>query len=97
MQRTNISSRHRRLVPFKSDAIANMFSEGNLQPGASGPTILYLTVARTKTGLSYAKDWSADALTRICEVHGVHPGRFCRRQRDAPSYAGKVSRTTCRV
>lgn len=51
-----------------------MFSEENLQPGASGPTILDLTMARTKTGLSYAKGWSADALTRICEVHGVHPG-----------------------
>ncbi|KAH0373220.1 hypothetical protein KCU65_g542, partial [Aureobasidium melanogenum] len=69
-----MSSRLQPLHSFDSNATTNMFSEEHLKPGASGPTILDLTVARAKTGLSYAKDWSADALTRLCKAHGIHSG-----------------------
>ncbi|KAG9678025.1 hypothetical protein KCU99_g2360, partial [Aureobasidium melanogenum] len=51
-----------------------MFSEEDSKPTASGPTILDSTVARTTTGLSYAKDWSADALSHLCQAYGVPSG-----------------------
>ncbi|KAG9846506.1 hypothetical protein KCU98_g6341, partial [Aureobasidium melanogenum] len=69
-----MSSRPRPLVSFDSNETTNMFSEEDIEPGASGPTIIVLTVVRTKTGLSYAKDWSVDALNRLSQAHGVHSG-----------------------
>lgn len=74
MQRKIMSSRHRHLRSFNVNPTANMFSEEDLTTDASGPTILDLKVAGTKAGLSYATDWSLDALTRICKAHDVHPG-----------------------
>ncbi|KAG9599813.1 hypothetical protein KCU77_g1975, partial [Aureobasidium melanogenum] len=69
-----MSSQSRPLLSFDFNAVTNMFSEEDFKPGASGPTILDLTVARTNSGLSYAKDWNADTLGHLCQAHGVHLG-----------------------